>query len=420
MIILSVLGLGSFARFGRIPRSVWLFPMAAALGLTGCGGGNPLTSPTGTAPQIVTQPQSTTIPLDSSATLSVNATGTGPLSYQWSENANALAGASAASLTTPALQMADSGDKFTVTVSNAFGSVTSDVATITIGPRSPDARDLRFKHVQLAASLQPTPCSVGQICLDSVTALFPGGGIGSQYQGVVASPLEAGNSVCSPFSTGEECEWLYETYSPPTDVAGFNVLYTTSALSSINSVIQSIVPNGVMTAVDIQLVAQAFAYSEEVDPTATGGFTVQQLNVTDTTLAAAVSQWASQGIVVTAVTADARSGIDLVGYKWSDAASTTYDAQAVLTSYASAATQGQALSKQGYILTAIGTADANLVLLVGTKVHGDSLPRPFYSTSTQGENIGTRTGGMVVVGFLVGTDGGANPAIASTQIVISQ
>jgi hypothetical protein len=59
-------------------------------------------------------------------------------------------GATSASLTTAALQLADSADKFTVTVTNAYGSVTSNVATVTIGPRAPAQRDMRFKHVQLA------------------------------------------------------------------------------------------------------------------------------------------------------------------------------------------------------------------------------------------------------------------------------
>jgi hypothetical protein len=86
--------------------------------------------------------------------LMVAAMGTGPLSYQWTENGNAVPGATSASLMTAALQPADSGDKFTVTVTNAYGSVISNVATATIGPRSPAKRDMRFKHVQLAPALE--------------------------------------------------------------------------------------------------------------------------------------------------------------------------------------------------------------------------------------------------------------------------
>jgi hypothetical protein len=106
----------------------WIPLLVTTLAMTGCGtGGSPATIP-GQAPTIATEPASATIPLGSAATLTVAATGTGPLNYQWTENGNLVPGATSTSLTTAALQLADSGDQFTVTVSNAYGSVTSAVA----------------------------------------------------------------------------------------------------------------------------------------------------------------------------------------------------------------------------------------------------------------------------------------------------
>ncbi len=71
------------------------------------------------------------------ATFSVTASGTAPLAYQWKKGGTAITGATAASYTTPATVLADSGSSFTVTVSNAAGSVTSSAATLTVSPAPP-------------------------------------------------------------------------------------------------------------------------------------------------------------------------------------------------------------------------------------------------------------------------------------------
>lgn len=91
-----------------------------------------VTSSSPTAPTIVTQPASQTVSLGQSATFSVVASGTAPLTYQWSKAGAAIAGATASSYTTPATVSGDSGATFTVTVSNATGSVTSHTAALTV------------------------------------------------------------------------------------------------------------------------------------------------------------------------------------------------------------------------------------------------------------------------------------------------
>src|SRR5207245_1552847 len=66
------------------------------------------------------------------STFSVTASGTAPLSYQWSKNGTAISGATSASYTTPATTSSDNGAQFTVVVSNSVGSVTSSAATLTV------------------------------------------------------------------------------------------------------------------------------------------------------------------------------------------------------------------------------------------------------------------------------------------------
>jgi len=91
------------------------------------------------APSITAQPANQTITAGQTATFSVAATGTAPLSYQWQKNGAAINSATAASYTTPVTSSADSGTQFTVVVSNAVGSSSSSAATLTVDSTSPSA-----------------------------------------------------------------------------------------------------------------------------------------------------------------------------------------------------------------------------------------------------------------------------------------
>ena len=86
------------------------------------------------APTITTQPANQTVTAGQTATFSVVASGTAPLTYQWQKNATAIAGATAASYTTPVTTTADSGELFRVIVSNSAGSTPSMSATLTVNP----------------------------------------------------------------------------------------------------------------------------------------------------------------------------------------------------------------------------------------------------------------------------------------------
>jgi hypothetical protein len=89
------------------------------------------------APSITTQPASQTVTAGQTASFSVAATGTAPLSYQWKKNSTTISGATSSSYTTPATTTSDNGAQFTVVVSNVAGSLTSNVATLTVNPGPP-------------------------------------------------------------------------------------------------------------------------------------------------------------------------------------------------------------------------------------------------------------------------------------------
>ena len=126
-------------------------------GPNGNGGGNQAV-----APSMTTQPTSTTVTAGQTATFSVLASGTAPISYQWRKNTSNISGATAASYTTPATTNADNGSKFDVVVSNSAGSVTSSQAILTVNAAA----------VAPAIITQPSNQSVtaGQTAMFSVVA----------------------------------------------------------------------------------------------------------------------------------------------------------------------------------------------------------------------------------------------------------
>jgi hypothetical protein len=91
-------------------------------------------NPAPVSPTITTQPASQTVTAGQTATFTVVASGTAPLSYQWRKNGVAISGATSSSYTTPATATSDSGSTFSVVVSNTAGTVTSSAATLTVNP----------------------------------------------------------------------------------------------------------------------------------------------------------------------------------------------------------------------------------------------------------------------------------------------
>ena len=85
----------------------------------------------GQAPAITAQPQNQIQVAGSNATFTVTASGTAPLSYQWRKNGGSLSGATSTTLTLTNVQLADAGS-YSVVVSNSYGSVTSQVAVLSV------------------------------------------------------------------------------------------------------------------------------------------------------------------------------------------------------------------------------------------------------------------------------------------------
>src|SRR5271155_3163105 len=105
--------------------------------VSGCAGmvsSAPAGSGPATAPLITNQPQNQAVVAGATATFSVIATGSSPMSYQWQENGTPISAATAAIYTTPPTTMSDNNSLFQVVVSNSVGSVTSTAGTLTVTP----------------------------------------------------------------------------------------------------------------------------------------------------------------------------------------------------------------------------------------------------------------------------------------------
>lgn len=130
-----------------------LFGLAFGVMLSGCGGSSSMVK-SAAAPSITTQPSNQTVTVGSTATFSVEATGTTPLSYQWQKGTMPIAGATSAGYTTAATTSSDNGSQFEVIVTNSLGSVTSNAATLTVNAVVPSTTDVLTYHNDIARTGQ--------------------------------------------------------------------------------------------------------------------------------------------------------------------------------------------------------------------------------------------------------------------------
>ena len=86
------------------------------------------------APVISIPPADRTVTVGQTATFSVVATGTAPLTYQWQKNGMDITGATGTSYTTPPAALTDNNAMFRVVVTNGAGSATSSAAVLTVNP----------------------------------------------------------------------------------------------------------------------------------------------------------------------------------------------------------------------------------------------------------------------------------------------
>lgn len=97
-------------------------------------------------PLITMPPANQSVTVGATATFTVTAAGTAPLSYQWQNGSTNISGATLSSYTTPATTLADSGSQFDVVVSNPLGNTTSTMATLTVTATPPPVDVVTYQY----------------------------------------------------------------------------------------------------------------------------------------------------------------------------------------------------------------------------------------------------------------------------------
>ncbi|QYM77935.1 immunoglobulin domain-containing protein [Horticoccus luteus] len=121
------------------------------------GGGSVTSSPAvvgvnGTPPSFSTQPQSATITVGDTITLTGSASGTTPLTYQWQKDGVDLPGATTDSLTLANTTAANSGT-YRLNVTNSVGTVPSAEAIVTVNPAAPTGDQSYLSNLSVRAAM---------------------------------------------------------------------------------------------------------------------------------------------------------------------------------------------------------------------------------------------------------------------------
>lgn len=371
--------------------------LALALLTNGCGGGSPVPKPIIQPPSITTQPMNAIVTLGQTATFTAAAGGTPPLNYQWNKDGVAISGATSTSYTTPPAVQGDDGATFSMTVTNAINSATSMPATLKVLPAPPpQAGDLRFKQVDAPSTINGYGGGLHE-------NIF--GGLSTTFFNSVGTPLTVGDLDCGP---GTGCTWFFEEFGLPANVSGVNVGYLASDnFANLNSDVSNIdTGHTVITSIDLHPGdGYAISFMEAVQST---GFTLTQGTVAPSALQVMATQEGALSHVITAVSFNA-GNVTYFSYAWQSDTSTIYEAQVATATFATLSAAETSLGQAGYIITALGGNGTDGFVLVGSRVRGNTAPRPVL-IGTQGSQQQQQifSQGYAIVGYIVQNSGGVS------------
>lgn len=322
-------------------------------------------------PSITAQPDGQSGNPGDSTVFTVRAEGTPPLTYQWYWNGILVPGATGATFATPPAVSSDNQSVLSVSVSNAFGTVLSRPATLAVAgsPRSPQLGDLRFKEVDAI------PLGLQGYMYTNLLA-----GSTATFRDLLGWPLELSGSQGS---VPMNATWSFEVLRLPAGAPSRTTIYQSDSLQNFQSCLGSRSGSDtVIRSMDIQAGPACFAWELAQAPSNWRySFGSQALLPQD--FPAAAIQEGAKSRVITAVSWQ-EGKVIFISYGWQGDPSTQYEASTIYASADSVESSAVLLAKEGYIITALGGNSANGFILVGTRVKGDSLPRPFQVWDPQG------------------------------------
>ena len=176
-------------------------------------------------PAISAQPQDLTVALGATAAFSVGALGDAPLSYQWSFNGTAIAGATGSGYAKANVQMADAG-QYLVVISNPFGSVTSAGAALYVVPTNPTkpSTNLALTPPPLTLSAQKPSANAFAPAVGSYNGLFSDtNGVAATSSGYFSAKVTRGGADSAKLILGGRSYSTSGAFSPLTSMATNNI-----------------------------------------------------------------------------------------------------------------------------------------------------------------------------------------------------
>jgi glucose/arabinose dehydrogenase/regulation of enolase protein 1 (concanavalin A-like superfamily) len=250
------------------------------------------------APFISTQPVDVTVSVGQSASFSVIAGGTAPLSYQWQRNGTNISGATSPTYTIPSVTINDNGALFRCVVSNAYGTVTSNQALLTVSQN-------QLPTATIDLPVVGTHYNGGQTITYSGTGTDPEDGnepASAFTWEVVFHHDQHTHPFILPFSgttggtfviptTGETSPnvW-YRIHLTITDSAGATATVYRDIIPNLANVTVATNPSGLQLKLDAQPITSPYTFSgvvgiirnlEAVSPQTQGGTTYQYVSWSD-------------------------------------------------------------------------------------------------------------------------------------------
>lgn len=343
---------------------------------------------------IVTQPTNQFSRIGQVAQFTVTATGTAPLTYQWTENGTAIPGATETVYKTPSLVSANNGSIFAVKVSNAADTVSSDSATLTVGPRAPQEGDLRFQQVDAVSTSSGLSPNGVQSDINGSTS--------QNFASSIGTPLSIGTD-CSASGDPLECSWFFTSFPLPAGVLGLTTTYQSSGIfGNLNFDLNTLsVPSTVITSLDLEPGNNTYAISS-IQTNQAGGFSFTRYSILPIQLQSMASQLGGQSQVITAISFDNCGDVYFLAYAWQNDTTTIYEAKVVTATLDGISSAAIGLGADGYIVTALGGNPTNGFFLVGTRVQGDTMPRSILviTPTAPADLVPLFQSGYAVVGYL--------------------
>lgn len=341
--------------------SVFFFVLILFSVSMNCGGGH-TDAHIDAPPTIAQQPVDQVLKIGESAAINVIANGSLPIHYEWRWNGVIVSNNDYSVFSTPPIVSSDNQSTINVTLTNAYGSICSKTIRVDVlnAPRSPSPIDLRFKHVDAF------PYALN---LKFITNII--GGDMATFLDTIGTPL--GLSSPGP-NYPLDTSWSVALFDVPYGLTGYTTFYKSGLISNLSYDIEQIDNSYVVNSLDFSQSAGAYAFQA----THTSGIYKYTRSIKTLPIVDIQKEAAAEGILSHVITAISLIGdkVTIISQGWDGDGDSRYDVDVEFAKVDTFQNVARTLADNGYLISAIGGNSLDGYIFVGTKMSGDSRPRP--------------------------------------------